>query len=588
MKRGWLILLIAIIAIPSAIAAINVNLVTPAGTFTAPNITLNCTGSVTNFTEDGNLGANASLLISTGTPELNMTISTVAGTSYTASFTVYNMPNGNYNWNCRFYNQTADNSVNATGSQGTFSVSTPSPNNAPSFTGTISNQTFAEDGSLSNAFDLDSYFSDASTLTYYVFGNSSLRVTIASDGQVSFSSIGNLSYNETIYFVASDGSLMNKSNNLTINVYPVNDPPYLKSQIPSQNLTKNTNKTITLSDYFADAESDALTYFVSTSPSNINITISGNTATLAPTGNWTGTTTLVFAANDSKNTTNSNTVTLNVVSGANTAPSITEYIPLTDTVVMETDDLRTFTIKKSDSDGDSLTIKWYLNDQEISGAASDSYELANPANGTHTLKVIVSDGNLTAQRSWTVEVSEAIAINTSSSERGFQSFFTKRNLTGAVCGNGVIEEGEDCASCMEDVRCADDEVCLNAKCEKKKRSGRILSIVAIIGAVIGAVFYLLYRKSFSRPKFEDNLMKEKHRRPVLSGDTELKPASEIKDFYYKHESKTSHEQSQGKLTSLQQDVEELRKQGLTDQEITARLRAKGWPQWQIEMRIKGR
>src|SRR3989344_5244125 len=191
MKRGLIVLLVLLFTIPYAFGSISVILHSP-GTFTTSTVTLNCTGSVINYTEDGNLGSNVTLLFSTGTPELNTTITSAAGTSYAASFTVYNVPNGVYNWNCRFYNQTADNSVNNTGTQGTFTVNVPAVNTVPNFTGAISNQSFAEDGSLSNAFDLDSYFSDSATTTlaYSVFGNSSISVAIASDGQVSFLSTG--------------------------------------------------------------------------------------------------------------------------------------------------------------------------------------------------------------------------------------------------------------------------------------------------------------------------------------------------------------------------------------------------------------
>lgn len=583
MKRGWLFFLIVLIAIPFVFASVSVTLVAPPGTFTSSTITLNCTGSVTNYSEDGNLGSNADLLISTGTPELNQTISSVAGTSYSASFTVYNVPNGNYNWNCRFYNQSSGNSVNATGAQGTFSVSS---NNAPSFTGTIPNQNFAEDGSLSNSFDLDSYFSDASTLTYSVSGNSSIKVTIASDGQVSFSSTGNVSFNETIYFVASDGSLTNRSNNVVVNVYSVNDAPYLKWPIPSQNLTKNTNKTITLSDYFADVEGDSLNYSVTTSPSNVNITISGSTATLSPASNWTGATTIVFAANDSKNQTNGNIVNINVGTGTNTAPIITDYSPSTSTVNMKTKESRTFSIVKSDADENNLSVQWYLNDQAISGATSDSYQLSNPANGTHTLKVVVSDSNTTVQMSWTVVVSEALQLNFTTPEKvETKSILTNQESVKSVCGNGIIESGEDCSTCIEDARCGNDEICLNAKCEKKKNGSLVFTIVLVIGGVIAGLVFILYKLNASRHPLDEHRGEDRPRKPMLSNH-EVKPASEIKDFYAKRESLERSEKVESKPTSLRKEIAELRKTGMTDQDISSTLVAKGWPKWQIELRLK--
>lgn len=582
MKRGLIILLALLFTIPYAFASISVTLHSPE-TFTTSTVTLNCTGLIT-IAEEGNLGANVNLLFSTGTPELNTTITGAAGTSYTASFIVSNVPNGVYNWNCRFYNLTADNSVNNTGTQNTFTVNVPAANTAPIFTGAIPNQSFAEDGSLSNAFDLDSpYFSDASSLTYSVFGNSSITVTISS-GQVSFSSTGNVSVNETIYFRASDGSLTNTSNNVLVTVYSVNDAPYLKSQIPSQNWSKNTNLSLTLSSYFGDVESDALNYSVTTSPSNINVTISGAVATLIPSANWTGTATIVFVANDSKNLTNSNTVTLNVMTGTNTAPLISDYSPANANVNMESTESVTFSVVKSDADGDTLTVQWYLNDQAISGATADSYQLSNPKNGSHTVKVIVSDSNSSVQKSWTVNVIEAITLSFSTPTTvETASLF---NADGSVkkysvCGDGVVDAGEDCSSCIDDVKCSDDEVCINALCEKKKKNSSLFGIIGLISLVIILIVFALYKLNASRHPLDDR-PRDAVRKFGVS-NMELKPASEIKDYYHKGSSSGGHD---SKMTPLRKEIADMRNQGLTDQEIVARLKAKGWPKWQVETRLR--
>ena len=584
MKRGLIVLLVLLFTIPYAFGSISVILHSP-GTFTTSTVTLNCTGSVINYTEDGNLGSNVTLLFSTGTPELNTTITSAAGTSYAASFTVYNVPNGVYNWNCRFYNQTADNSVNNTGTQGTFTVNVPAVNTVPNFTGAISNQSFAEDGSLSNAFDLDSYFSDSATTTlaYSVFGNSSISVAIASDGQVSFLSTGNVSVNETIYFVASDGSLTNRSNNVLVTVYSLNDAPYLKSQIPSQNWSKNMNLSLTLSDYFADVEGNTLNYSVTTSPSNINVTISVAVATLVPSANWTGTATIVFAANDSKNITNSNTVTLNVITGTNTAPLISDYSPSNANVNMKSTESVTFSVVKSDADGNALTVQWYLNDAAISGATADSYQLSNPKNGSHTLKVIVSDSNSSVQKSWTVNVLEAITLSFSTPEKVETAslFNADGSLKYSVCGNGIIDAGEDCSTCIDDVKCGENEVCINALCEKKKNSGWLFGIVGLVSLVIILLVFGLYKLNASRHPL-DNRPRDAVRKFGVS-NMELKPASEIKDYYHKGSSSGSHD---SKMTPLRKEIADMRNQGLTDQEIVARLRAKGWPKWQVETRLR--
>ena len=99
----------------------------------------------------------------------------------------------------------------------TFNHSTPIPN-----------QSFDAGSTISNAFDLDDYFSDAesSTLSYKSFGNSSITTTISPSGGnihhlVSFSSSNTGS--EIILFYAYDGQNANaSSNNVTVTVNGTN------------------------------------------------------------------------------------------------------------------------------------------------------------------------------------------------------------------------------------------------------------------------------------------------------------------------------------------------------------------------------
>lgn len=51
-----------------------------------------------------------------------------------------------------------------------------------------------------------------------------------------------------------------------------------------------------------------------------------------------------------------------------------------------------FQANASDPDGDPLTYKWFLNDVEQTKATAPSVQWANPAPGTYTMRVVVSDG----------------------------------------------------------------------------------------------------------------------------------------------------------------------------------------------------
>lgn len=101
----------------------------------------------------------------------------------------------------------------------------------PTFSGTIPNQTWEEDTNTNNAFDLDSYFSDAEgeALTFSVLSSdtpSNLTVSISVSGQVSFAPEENFSGTRTVTFRACDTeSECQNSNQVTLTVTEVNDAP---------------------------------------------------------------------------------------------------------------------------------------------------------------------------------------------------------------------------------------------------------------------------------------------------------------------------------------------------------------------------
>ncbi len=56
------------------------------------------------------------------------------------------------------------------------------------------------------------------------------------------------------------------------------------------------------------------------------------------------------------------------------------------------EDIVYFNAQASDPDGDSLTYKWFLNGVEQTRATAPNVQWANPVEGTHTMRVVVSDG----------------------------------------------------------------------------------------------------------------------------------------------------------------------------------------------------
>ncbi len=159
-------------------------------------------------------------------------------------------------------------------------------NALPQFNGTIPSQAWNEDSSSSNAFDLDSYFSDADgdALSYIVHGNSNITVTINSNNQVSFSQPADWYGNETIFFNASDSINSTKSNDILLIVASVNDAPVINSYSPSASsifISESGTKQFSLSVTDIDSTPSIVWYL------NGNQTATGANYTYTASGSGT-------------------------------------------------------------------------------------------------------------------------------------------------------------------------------------------------------------------------------------------------------------------------------------------------------------
>jgi len=508
--------------------------------------------------------------------------------------TITSIPNGDYNWNCKFYNNTANDAYNITAaSNGQFTIDY-SLNIAPSFIGTIPAQTIPEDTSVA-VFDLDDYFTDASALTYSVTGNTSVTVTITS-GAVTLLGAANWSGANTLTFTASDGSLTNTSNTVLVTVNAVDDLPYLSNAFSNVTWAMNTNKTVDMGEHFADIDNTTLGYTAS-NPDHITIYINLDVATLVPETDWFGNVTIIFYANDSKNVTGSNVVTLRVTenSSSGDAPTIDTYLPLSDVVKMKTTQSRTFEVLASD-DGDNLTYKWQKDGVDISGATTRTYKLENPALENFTLKIIVSDGTLTATRSWEVEVrgdttfdeEGDLSVTTPPPIGEIDSILAETTKNKNECGDGIQGPEETCLNCIEDVPCGSNQVCENSVCIEKTGSGFAIAVVLGIIIGIGGIGFFIYRSNTHKQTFNDHRGGIKDQERINIQKIKEAPVSDVNDFYEKHKvSKAqTYDAPEVKESQIERYVKDMRTQGHTENEIADKLKAKGWPDWQIRITLK--
>lgn len=570
-KRLLLIAFFTLVLASLASAAMTVTLDSPADANTSSSDTMDFTCSAA---EDGNYTiSELSLFTDISGSWAATDTAVVSGASVQETFTVNSIADGSYTWSCRAKNSNDEYKFATTNR--TFTVST-AVNTAPSFTGTIPDKTFAEDASLSDTFDLDDYFSDTDALTYSSSGNSNVEVEISS-GAVSFTAAANWSGTETITFTATDtGDLTNTSNSVLINVTAVNDAPYY-STIPDFNWSKNTNKTIDLDNYFDDVEGSSLTYNVSSMPDNITITFSGSSVTFAPNNGWAGSETVIFTANDSELTTESNSVELSVGSGNNTAP----IIGCLGTGVAEitTEESKKLSVTTSDADDDSITIKWYVDNSEVEGSNS-SYMFSKDTAGEYVVKAEASDGYDTSSCSWTITVTEGpeiVEINNNEEASGTSSLLDNTGEI-AECGNDIIEDGEDCSSCPEDVRCAENEICSAGACvlEQPSNTAAIIIFFSIMFAIAiaGFVIYKMTSKKSQRQMFNEAV-------DLGKGQAREKPSVDVHDIYDREKPKQTEPSIPKrpkviKETPLQKYIRNMKEKGFKSKEIVEKLRKQGW------------
>lgn len=216
----------------------------------------------------------------------------VLNTASTTSLTSYPVSSGVLQEATTYYWRVAY--TNSFGNQSTFSTCTSftTVRTTPSFTGPIPGQSWLEDTTVSNAFDLDTYFSDdeGEILTFSVVSTDTpdqITVSIDVNGQVSFTPEANFAGTDTVSFRACDtDSQCANSNTVTLTVSGVNDAPLVPGSGFSPCCGNTTSDQTPVISWTAatdvDNDADELTYEfrlgTSTDPST-TFSISQTTAT---------------------------------------------------------------------------------------------------------------------------------------------------------------------------------------------------------------------------------------------------------------------------------------------------------------------
>ncbi|MCF7919021.1 MAG: tandem-95 repeat protein [Candidatus Cloacimonetes bacterium] len=229
---------------------------------------------------------------------------------------------------------------------------------------------------------------DGDELSLLVTGNSFISANIAPNEIVTFSAMTNWFGSENLTFIVSDGYSFS-TDNLVVEVLPVNDPPTLS--LPNGfTFGENTTMDIPFNLYMGDVDGDALDISV-TGNDNVNVEIIVTTVRLTCSG-WYGSEMLTFTVDDENGQTASDSVLITVTEGVLNHPPVINLPP---SFAVEEDDVLHIDMTLYVSDVDEEQLYLWVNGTEnttVNIYGLDVYVI--PADnwfGTETLTFTVID-----------------------------------------------------------------------------------------------------------------------------------------------------------------------------------------------------
>ncbi|MBI2671368.1 hypothetical protein HYX16_00370 [Candidatus Woesearchaeota archaeon] len=396
-----------------------------------------------------------------------------------ASFSIADIPNGNYLWNCKIID--GIEGIKWSNANRSFSISA-APNSPPVFSSSITSQSWNKNTNKNSVFDLDIYFSDPENrpLTFTVTGNSNININIDPGNIVSFSQPAGWFGTEKVRFIASDGSLTTQSNEVNLTVIDVASPPpssgnnaptFIKD-IPDQDVTLDTDTwSLDLSDYAEDNEDSVrkLNWSVSdVDESLIKVEISNvdKTAEFTSKGKI-GSDTIKFTVKDRGGLTASQDVNIKISNeeknqsnetaefdeGIQSDFTLESLLPPEKKVEVDPNLVTDFKIETTKV-GD---YEWYLNDI-LTPEKTNHFRFNSGTAGNYNLTVIVTDLLNQIINSWNITIKENTIKET----------IQKSEPAEPVCGNNIIEGNETCSSCPSDIKCSKNEICEEGLCREKQ------------------------------------------------------------------------------------------------------------------------
>src|SRR3989344_2811407 len=454
------------------------------------------------------------------------------------SFLVINISSGTFRWNCL---ANVPSETKFAPSNFTFSFSAPE-NIKPIFNGTISDQSWNQDSSLNNVINLKNYFIDydnkPQALIFQHSGDSNIVITI-NNGIVSLSQPPGWFGVENVYFTATDSqdSIQSNAVKLTVlknatnvNQTPTNTAPRINPVIPDQIKKPGDTWTLHFNSYVEDDEDSegSLKWKIENVADNvINFTINNLTKEVNLVAIGNGEDTVKFIVEDPAGLKDDQDVLKKVTEEGETNNTTTENlleilkkIPEETKIEIKQGEKRVFSITTTILN--KVNIKWFVDDKE-QDESGRKFEYEGGEKGSHKIEVVAELDSDKVSNIWQVFVNEGKNVNITSN-------LSKTLVSERLCGNNKTDNGEDCESCPDDVKCSEGEICKDKQCVKEGNnlitSFSIKDINLfnspkgkIIGYVAGGVLVLVLIIIIIRTR---NIRKRKASMKLTSFDTSKK------------------------------------------------------------------
>lgn len=272
-------------------------------------------------------------------------------------------------------------------------VAWASPNQTPRPVADSQTVTLPEEGSAT--VTLTGTDPEGDPLTFTLVSQPMNGVLTGTAPNFTYTPAANFSGTDLFTFTVTDGTTTSSPGTVTLQVTPINDVPVAGSLAVS--VDQGSNVTITLPA--TDADADSLVFSLTTPPSHGTLTGLGPQMQYTPAQMFRGMDTFKFIASDATTSSQEGTVTITVV---NLPPTLS--ISADATRPLEGAEVQ-FTAIVVDPGADTTTIEWDFGDGQTSNELSPKHAFGQ--DGSYTVTATVSDGELTAQQSLTLEVQNA-------------------------------------------------------------------------------------------------------------------------------------------------------------------------------------